>query len=199
MSFITALHPKRRCSLIAWPEPPQSFGIVERLLNTGQIDRFDCRRQKGLGGGNFGDVRNPAGTDLWDRIIASGLEANMQPCLMRFHANYVSAAEAGDYYQVSFETEDPANDGTGSPGLDRPYLVIQRQFETPDGRSCYVETHDHGYVGHYRLRLIDFSPTRLAIEIERNSNTHVEVSCALDAVAFNKVRRIVNIIFDRHG
>jgi len=25
------------------------------------------------------------------------------------------------------------------------------------------------------------------------------VSCALDAVAFNEVRRIVNIIFDHHG
>ena len=27
---------------------------------------------------------------------------------MLFHAKYVSAVEAGDYYQVSFETEDPA-------------------------------------------------------------------------------------------
>ena len=26
--------------------------------------------------------------------------------LMRFHAKYVSASEAGDYYQVSFDTED---------------------------------------------------------------------------------------------
>jgi hypothetical protein len=75
--------------------------------------------------------------------------------LMRFHAKYVSAAEAGDYYQVSFETEDPGDDATDPPGLDSPYLIIQRQFETPDGGRCYVETHDHGYVGHYRLKLID--------------------------------------------
>jgi hypothetical protein len=119
---------------------------------------------------------------------------------MRFHAKYVSAAEAGDYYQVSFETEDDSSDdATDPPEPDSPYLIIQRQFETPDGGRCYVETHDQGYVGHYRLRLIDFSPTRLAFEIARKSNTHVEVSCALDAVPFNEVQRIVNIIFGQHG
>jgi len=118
---------------------------------------------------------------------------------MRIHATYVSATEAGDYCQVSFETEDPADDATDLPGLSSPYLIIQRQFETPDGRLCYVETHDHDYVGHYRLKLIDFSPTRLAIEIEGKANRHVEVSCSLDAVEFNEVQRIVNIIFDRHG
>jgi hypothetical protein len=47
--------------------------------------------------------------------------------------------------------------------------------------------------------LIDFSPTHLAVAIERKSNTHVEVSYALDAVEFNEVQRVVNIIFDRHG
>jgi hypothetical protein len=52
----------------------------------------------------------------------------MEPSLMRFHAKYVSAAEAGDYYQVSFETEDPGDDATDPPGLDNPYLIIQRQF-----------------------------------------------------------------------
>jgi hypothetical protein len=123
----------------------------------------------------------------------------MEPCLMRFHANYVSATEAGDYYQVSFETEDPADDATGLPGRDSPYLIIQRQFETPDGWLCYVETHDHDYVGDYRLNLIDFSPMHLAIEIERKTNPLVEVSCSLDAVEFNEVQRIVNIIFDRRG
>ena len=123
----------------------------------------------------------------------------MEPSLMRFHAKYVSATEAGDYYQVSFETEDPGDDATDPPGLDSPYLIIQRQFETPDGGRCYVETHDHGYVGHYRLKLIDFNPTQLVVAIERKSNTHVEVTYALDAVEFNEVQRVVNIIFDRHG
>ena len=123
----------------------------------------------------------------------------MEPSLMRFHAKYVAAAEAGDYCQVSFETEDPGDDATDPPELDSPYLIIQRQFETPDGGRCYVETHDHGYVGHYRLKLIDFSPTQLVVAIERKNNTHVEVTYALDVVEFNEVQRIVNIIFNRHG
>jgi len=123
----------------------------------------------------------------------------MEPSLMRFHAKYVSAAEAGEYYQVSFETEDPGDGATAPPGLDGPYLLIQRQFETPDGGRCYVETHDHRYVGHYRLKLIDFRPTHLTVVIERKSNARVEVSYALDAVEFDEVQRVVNIIFDRHG
>jgi hypothetical protein len=118
---------------------------------------------------------------------------------MRFHAKYVSADDAGDYYQVSFETEDPSDDATDPPGLDSPYLIIQRQFETPDGGRCYVETHDHGYVGHYRVKLIAFSPTQLVVVIERKSNARVEVTYALDAVEFDEVRRVVNIIFDQHG
>jgi len=118
---------------------------------------------------------------------------------MRFHAKYVSADEAGDYYQLSFETEDPGDDAADPPGLDNPYLIVQRQFETPDGGRCYVETHDQRYVGHYRLKLVDFSPAHLAIAIERKSNTHIEVSYALDSVEFDEVQRIVNIIFDRDG
>ena len=118
---------------------------------------------------------------------------------MRSHSKCVSATEAGDYYQVSFEMEDPAGDATDSTGPDSPYLIIQRLFETPDGPQCYIETHDHDYVGHYRLRLIEFRPTCLAIEIERKTNHHVEVSCSLDAVGFNEVQRIVYIIFDRTG
>jgi hypothetical protein len=123
----------------------------------------------------------------------------MEPSLMGFHAKYVSAAETGDYYQISFETEDPDDDATDPPGLDSAYLIIQRQFEMPDGGRCYVETHDHGYVGHYRLKLIAFSPTQLVVAIERKSDTHVEVTYALDAAEFNEVQRVMNMIFDRHG
>ena len=122
----------------------------------------------------------------------------MEPSLMRFHAKYVSAAEAGDYYQVSFETEDPGDDATNPPGLDSPYLIIQRQFETPDGGRCYVETHDHDYVGHYRLKLISFNPTQLVLAIERNSNTYVEVTCALDTVESN-ARSIWAMILIAYG
>jgi hypothetical protein len=118
---------------------------------------------------------------------------------MRFHAKYVSAGEAGDYYQLWFDAEDPGEDSTESREADGPYLIVQRQFESSDGGQCYVETHDHRYVGHFHLRLTDFTRTRLAFEIARKRNTHVEVSCSLGAAEFKELERIVNIIFDRHA
>jgi len=61
---------------------------------------------------------------------------------MRFRAKYVSASESGDYYQVAFENTAPAGDAADVEGPDNPYLLIQRQFEEPDGGRRYVETHD---------------------------------------------------------
>ena len=63
---------------------------------------------------------------------------------MHLHANYVSTSVFGDgdYYQATFEAEQDTND------LRSPYLLIQRQFEDPDGYRCYIETHDEKYCGH---------------------------------------------------
>ena len=84
--------------------------------------------------------------------------------------------------------------------LARPYLLIQRQFEDDDGGVCYIETHDHdAYTGHFRLRLIDFTPTRLSFEIARQDHNYVEVSYQLDAELFREVQRIVRIIFGVRG
>src|SRR4029434_9595543 len=90
--------------------------------------------------------------------LTRALEHNMNA--MRFRAKYVSASENGDYYQVAFENTDPAGDADVKRPAG-PYFLIQRQFEDPDGGLCYVETHDEGYIGHFRLRSIEFSPSRL--------------------------------------
>ena len=61
---------------------------------------------------------------------------------------------------------------------------------------CYIETHDHDtYTGHFRLRLIEFTPTRLAFEITRPVHKHVEVTYDLGTNQFREVQRIVRIIF----
>ena len=79
---------------------------------------------------------------------------------------------------------------------DQPYLLVQRQFEDDDGGVCYIETHDHDvYTGHFRLRLIEFTPTRLAFEIARKGHKYVEVTYDLDATRFAAVQRIVHIVF----
>lgn len=118
---------------------------------------------------------------------------------MRFHAQDVSASAAGDYFQLSFsprQSDEGVSDLYEEPG---PYLLVQRQFETPDGGRCYIETHDEGYRGHFRLRLIELSRTRLSFEIFRKSNTHVEISFALTDAEFEEVRRIAEIIFGLRG
>jgi hypothetical protein len=66
---------------------------------------------------------------------------------MEFHANHVSTglSVGGDYYQATFTVEDD----TDELDSDSPYLLIQRDFEMPGDGSCYVETHDERYRGHF--------------------------------------------------
>jgi hypothetical protein len=112
---------------------------------------------------------------------------------MRFRAKYVSASENGDYYQVAFENTDPGSDADVD-GPDSPYLLIQRQFEDPDGGRCYVETHDERYIGHFRLRSIEFSPSRLLVEIARDRNNRIEVIFEIGQSEFEEVQRVIDII-----
>ena len=107
---------------------------------------------------------------------------------MQFHANHVSASEDGDYYQVMFEARGDAGDP------ESPYLLVQRQFEDPDGGICYVETHDEKYIGHFRVRRIDLSPSRIVIEIDRPEANVVEVTFDMALSDFKSVARMVDII-----
>jgi hypothetical protein len=120
---------------------------------------------------------------------------------VRLHANHVSVGESGDeYFQVSFNSEAPSDDDFDLSGLGHPYLLIQRQFEDDDGGVCYIESHDHDtYTGHFRLRLIEFTPTRLAFEIARTDHKYIEVTYDLDAKRFGDVQRIVQIVFGVQG
>ena len=116
---------------------------------------------------------------------------------MRFHAKNVSVVESGDeYFEVSFDCEPPNVDDWDPSMHDNRYLVIQRQFEEDDGGVCYIETHDHvTYTGHFPLRLVEFTPTKLAFKIDRTTHNFVEVTYELDAKRFDDVRRIVHVIF----
>ncbi len=90
---------------------------------------------------------------------------------MKFHANEVSTSGAGDYYQLMFELQRDAD----SP--ESPYLLIQRQFEMPDAGRCYIETHDENYIGHFRLRRLEFSSSRILVEIGRRKCWQNELYC----------------------
>ena len=106
---------------------------------------------------------------------------------MHFHANYVSTSVSGDYYQAMFEAEQDSDD------LDSPYLLIQRQFEDPGDESCYIETHDQKYCGHFLLRRVDFTPQKLSIELDRPRGNFVSVTFAMVATEFAEASQVVKI------
>jgi hypothetical protein len=90
---------------------------------------------------------------------------------MRFHANYISTSVDGDHYEAMFAGED-----TDDPNV--PYLIIQRQFEEPEDATCYIETHDRNYSGHFLLRRVEFTPRSLLVEFNRPSDNLISVTFA---------------------
>jgi hypothetical protein len=107
---------------------------------------------------------------------------------MKFHANSVSAAFAGDCYQALFEeTVDEA-------GLGCPYLLIQRDFETPDDGAYYLETHNEEFRGHFFLRRIEFSQSGVSVEIDRPNNNRIDVTFSMSNDEYEEAEPIMNII-----
>jgi len=114
---------------------------------------------------------------------------------MRFYAPSVSSSANGDYYQLWLGPDESEEEEADPYEVKGPYLIIQRQFEMPDRKRCYIETHDEGYIGHFPVRLAEFSRTRLAFEIRRKTRNHVEVTFSLNASEFEEVRRVAEIVF----
>ena len=109
---------------------------------------------------------------------------------MEFHAKRVSTAISvgGDYYQAEFAAEEDTDD------TDSPYLLIQRDFELPYDDSCYVETHDERYCGHFLLRRIEFTPEKLAIELDRPTDNLVCITFGMAMSDFEKASKVIKII-----
>ena len=102
---------------------------------------------------------------------------------------------SGDYYQAVFDSDDRDDEQVDPFDQPEPYVLVQRQFDFFDGGKCYVESHDEEYIGHFRLKLVEFSPTRLAYEIARPDHKFVEVSFALPTTEFEEARAIIEVIF----
>ena len=78
---------------------------------------------------------------------------------MLFCAAHVTASIDGEYFQILARSQDTA------ANLEIPYLIIQRQLEDPDGGVFYVESHDENDIGHFRLRKLELSLSRMLSEI----------------------------------
>lgn len=104
---------------------------------------------------------------------------------MKIRLDHVSASESGDYYQVLFEAEE---DGDGA------YVLIQRQFEDPDGGLCYVEAHDEAYIGHFKVVRAALDRNRFCLELPRREAAEVEVTFKATDRNYNDVVRIMRIM-----
>lgn len=114
---------------------------------------------------------------------------------LQLFAKKVSAIASGDYYQVHLDSEDRDDEQLDSFEQPAPYLLVQSQSEFFDGGKCYIESDDEEYIGHFKLKLVEFSPTRLAFEIARINHNQVEVHFELTAAEFEKALPIVEVIF----
>lgn len=98
---------------------------------------------------------------------------------MQFHATYVSTSAA-----AIEDSEDP----------ESTYLLIQRQFEMSDGGKCYIETHDGEYIGHYRIRRVDFTPSGITVEFDRAKNNIIAVRFSISTSAFEEAMTNMKVI-----
>ena len=105
---------------------------------------------------------------------------------MQFHANYVSTLIEGDYYSAMFADED-----SDDPDI---YLIIQRQFEDLEDDTCYIETHDREYTGHFFVRRLEFTPETLLVEFDRPSNNLITVTLRMPRSKFAKASRVMKVI-----
>ncbi len=110
---------------------------------------------------------------------------------MKLELNNVCATESGDYYQVSFHT----NSGEDADTDGGPYLLVQCQFEDPDGGYYYVESHDEQYCGHVRVKRAFLTRHGFTIDLRRKQAAQIEVLFNTDQDTFDELRRVLQIMF----
>lgn len=114
---------------------------------------------------------------------------------MRLFAKKVSAVTSGDYYQLLFDSDDRDEGSVNPHDQPEPYLMLQKQFEFVDDGTCYVESGDEEYVGHFKIKLLEFSATSLKFDIAGHDHDHVEVSFDMTEAELDEARPFVEIIF----
>ena len=110
---------------------------------------------------------------------------------MRIKLQRAFASENGDYYQLGFENGVEDDDG--------PYVLVQRQFEDPDGGVCYIETHDADYIGHAQVARASISLGQFCLQLRRREHSLIEVSFELCDPDYEEFVRIVRIMVPSVG
>jgi hypothetical protein len=103
----------------------------------------------------------------------------------KFRCERVSAAEAGEGFQVLFER---------APDSDAGYVLVQRQFEFPDREECYVESDDRDFSGHFRIQRAYLSKNRFRIAFGRDPVREIAVSFDATDSVYTEVKRVLQIM-----
>jgi len=112
----------------------------------------------------------------------------MSDDIREFRCDYVSATKAGDCFQVLFETTRDGLEG---------YVLIQRQFEFPDGGECYLETDAQEFCGHFRIRSANLSRDRFQFEFGNAPVKRIVVLFSATDSVYTKVKRMLRIMIPR--
>ncbi len=99
---------------------------------------------------------------------------------------HVSVAESGgEYFQVSFADDE---------GSDENYLLMQRQFESPDHGRLYVESHRRTLSGHFRIRRAELERGLFHLEIMCQPPETVQIRFQIGKTQFNRLKKVLRII-----
>lgn len=99
----------------------------------------------------------------------------------------VSASEAGDYFQVLFE-----DDGEDSAAA---YVLIQRQFEFPDGGRFYIESSDVRLCGNAAIASAVLAEHSLELHMTPTQGVRILFSTSRSNYA--ELARVLRIMFGR--
>jgi hypothetical protein len=105
--------------------------------------------------------------------------------ILEFRCEHVSATEAGDGFQVLFETTRDSLEG---------YVLIQRHFEFPDGGKCYLETEAREYSGHFRIRTAELSRNQFQIAFGEAPMRGIVVRFSATDSVYAELKRVLQIL-----
>lgn len=111
--------------------------------------------------------------------------------MIEFQAQDVSYSEDlefREYFQVLFEEKDE---------LGEKYVLLQRQFEIPNGGTCYFECDEIERSGPYVIRKAKLSRDRFEIEVPGKRGGKWAVAFELEDRRYEALKEVLSIILQK--
>jgi hypothetical protein len=100
--------------------------------------------------------------------------------------SYSENLEGREYFQVLFEEEGAPKRGG--------YVLLQRQFEMPDGGESYFECDEFERSGHYIIRKAKLSRNKFEIETPGRRGGKWAISFELEEDRYEQLKEVLKII-----